>query len=283
MLSSSCPAGRVRRLAVVLLAVSAAHCAETPTSPSTPGAVLSRGSAPQGGTPPPAGDPLPPVAAVGATNFVAFGDSITYGTLSSFDGAFLFDPCPGCSYPELLDQRLENAFGVQNFTVWNAGLPGEWAAQAVSSGRLSQTMAARRPQGLLLLEGINDLNNGRSVSDVVGSLQQMIDIARLYNATVLVATMYQTCRSESPTGQVRENSADRIVPFNNALTAMASGRQNVYVVNVYGAFGNNCGPTGGVNLLGGDGLHPTASGFARLAETFDAAIRTYFPVRGSYQ
>jgi lysophospholipase L1-like esterase len=223
------------------------------------------------------------VNAVGATRFLAFGDSITFGTPSSFDPAFFFDPLPGSPYPAQLHNLLESSFPLQNFTVGNFGQPGEQAGQAVSSGRFNSTMAAQRPPGLLLLEGINDLNSGRSIGEVVGSLQQMVEIARLYNATVLISTMFQTCVSVSPEGVVRQNSADRIVAFNNALTAMAAGRQNVYVVNLYGAFGNNCGPDGGVNLLGADGLHPTVNGYAVMASTFGQAISTRFPVSGSFQ
>jgi lysophospholipase L1-like esterase len=274
--------GGARFVGAVLMAMTAATCANTPTSPSTPAAVASKGSVPQGGEPAP--DPLPGVQAVGATSFLAFGDSITFGTLSSFDGAFLFDPPPGTSYPSQLDGVLESSYPVQDFTVVNEGSPGEQAVNAVASGRFAQRMAAVRPQGLLLLEGINDLNGGRSIGEAVGALQQMIEIARLYNTTVLVATMFQTCLSTQPgTGQVRENSSDKIQAFNGAINAMAAGRQNVYVVNLYSAFGDNCGPEGGVNLLGGDGLHPSASGYARIASTFAAAIGARFPVRGSFQ
>lgn len=270
-------------LCLVVLAGVAAGCAQTPTSPSTSAAVLSRGSVPQAGPEAP-GDSLGPVNAVGATHFVAFGDSITSGVTSSFDGSFLFDPGPTNSYPYQLAGLLEANFTAQNFDIDNYGQAGEWAAQALSSNRFVQMLAAQRPPGLLLLEGINDLNNDRPVSEVVGSLQQMVELARLYNATVLLGNMFQTCRSVNPvTGQVRPNSADKIAAFNNALAAMAAGRQNVYVVDVYGAFGNNCGTNGGVNLLGADGLHPTASGYVVMATTFGLAIRDRFPVRGSFQ
>jgi lysophospholipase L1-like esterase len=64
---------------------------------------------------------------------------------------------------------------------------------------------------------------------------------------------------------------------------MAAGRQNVYVVDLYAVFGNNCGPDGGVNLLGGDGLHPSPNGYSVMTSTFAAAIRDRFAVRGSLQ
>jgi lysophospholipase L1-like esterase len=267
----------------VILAAVAAGCADTPTAPSASGAVSSRGVAPQGGTPEPPGDSLGLVNALGATNYLAFGDSITWGVTSSFDGTFLFDPPPGTGYPEQLDGLLEAQFTTQDFVVANLGAPGEWAVQALSTGRFLQELSSRRPQGLLLLEGINDMNNGRSVSQVVGSLQQMVELARLYNATVLLANMFQTCESTDGNGVVRPNSNTLIVPFNSALSAMAAGRQNVYIVDLYGAFGNNCGPSGGFGLLGGDGLHPSGSGYSVMASRFRDAIRTHFAVRGSFQ
>lgn len=245
--------------------------------------MAARGGVPLGGDPPPR-DSLGPINAVGATRFVAYGDSITFGVVSSFDGGLLFDPPPGYAYPGLLDGLLEAAFPSQDFTVANEGLPGEEAAHALSTGRFASVMAARRPQGLLLLEGINDLNNGVSVSAVVASLQQMVDIARVYNSTVLIGAMFQTCESTDPnTGRMRLNSTDKIVAFNAAIRSMVAGRQNVYLVDLYARFGNNCGSNGGTGLLGGDGLHPSPNGYSAMAGAFGAAIRDRFPVRGSFQ
>ncbi|MGE0814145.1 MAG: SGNH/GDSL hydrolase family protein [Vicinamibacterales bacterium] len=230
---------------------------------------------------------LGPVQGLGATRFMAFGDSITCGVVSSFDWPMLFVPSncsePVFSYPRQLRGMLAGRFPTQTFTVANEGSPGEWALNALTSGRFLQAVGSQRPQGLILLEGINDLNNGRSISGTVDALRQMIDIAGLYNTTVLVSTMYQTCVASFPDGSVRQNSADKIRAFNAAIVSMASGRLNVYVVDLYGAFGNNCGPDGGINLLGGDGLHPTSSGYGRMATTFEAALRTVFAVGGSFQ
>ncbi len=163
---SSLPGG-ARLLAAVLVAVAAARCAQTPTSPSATGATLTRGAVPQDGEPTP-GDSLGTVNALGATRFMAYGDSITFGTPSSFDEGFFFDPLPGSPYPTQLDNLLESSFPSQDFTIVNEGNPGELAANALASGRFAQRLAAVRPQGLLLLEGINDLNSGRSIGDVVG-------------------------------------------------------------------------------------------------------------------
>ncbi|MEP7116067.1 MAG: SGNH/GDSL hydrolase family protein [Acidobacteriota bacterium] len=274
----------LRSTAVLLvLALAAGACSQAPSSPTAPSSVLSRGAAPQTG-PPVAGDTLPSPTALGANRFMAFGDSITYGTTSSFDGAFLFDAGATTSYPAQLQSELRASFPTQNVSVENRGVPGDEAIRAVSSGRFAQAMATFRPQGLILLEGINDLNNGESVNSVVTALGQMIDIARLYNTTVLVSTMFQTCESTDPnTGRVRLNATNLIVPFNSAIRGMAAGRQNVYVVDIYGVMGNNCGPDGGFGLLGGDGLHPSVNGYSVMASTYASALRLRFPVAGSFQ
>ncbi len=43
--------------------------------------------------------------------------------------------------------------------------------------------------------------------------------------------------------------------------------EGVPLVDVYGAFGND------LTLIGADGLHPNAQGYAKIADTFFAAIR----------
>ncbi|MEZ5289932.1 MAG: SGNH/GDSL hydrolase family protein [Vicinamibacterales bacterium] len=249
--------------------------------------MLTRAATPQVGGPPPTVS-LGPVQALGATRFMAFGDSITCGVISSFNDPMLFVPSncnePVFSYPRQLRGVLTNSFPTQAFTVANEGSPGEWALNALNTGRFLQAVGSQRPQGLILLEGINDLNNGRSISGTVDALRQMIDIAGLYNTTVLVSTMFQTCVASFPDGSIRQNSSDKITAFNSAIVNMAAGRQNVYVVDLYGAFGTgNCDASGGINLLGHDGLHPTSSGYARMATTFTSALTNVFAVRGSYQ
>lgn len=280
----------VRFAAVLVLGAAAARCAGRPESPSGPSPTLGVGSTTQSGTPVPPPDPLPPTSALGATRFLAFGDSITCGVPGAFPMLDLAFDDPNCvlpsgspQYPQMARTLLQNATPSQTIVLDNEGRPGEEAAFAY--GRFSALMAARRPQGVLLLEGINDLNSGRSVSATVAALSQMIDLARVYNATVLVATMFQTCHSENPyTGRVRTNSTDQIVPFNSALRAAVAGRLNVYVVDVYGSFGTgNCLSDRGTNFVGEDGLHPSASGYSRLASTFAQAVRDRFVVAGSFQ
>lgn len=282
-------AARVSLPLVAAVTALAVGCGGAVTAPTAPSAVLSLGAAPQTGAPAPAADPLPGVSALGATTFLAFGDSITCGVPGAFsqnDIAFdaaLDSTCTYTGYPETLQSLLGQASPTQAFTVWNEGRPGEEAALAYS--RLSTNLAARRPQVVLLLEGVNDLNSGRSIPSIVSALQQMVELSRAYNATVFVGTMFQTCYSVNPyTGRVRTNSTDRIVPFNNAVRAMVAGRLNVYLADIYGAFGTgNCGVDKGINRVGEDGLHPSPSGYATIATTFGLAARDALAIRGSVQ
>ena len=288
----------LRILVLITVAALAAACSAQQASPTAPSATLTVGAA-QTGPPVPAADPLPPVPALGATRYLAFGDSITCGVPGAFprapaDLAFDDPTCqlqPGSpQYPQILRGLLQSASPSQSFTVDNQGRPGEEARVAFS--RFSSLVAAQRPQVVLLFEGINDLNNpdlypntGQRITAAVSALQQMVELARVYNATVMVATMFQTCYSVNPyTGRVRTNSTDLIVPFNAALRSMTAGRLNVYVVDVYAAFGtNNCGVEQGINLVGEDGLHPSPAGYNAIASAFGAAIRDTLAVRGSYQ
>lgn len=274
------PARRAGRWLVAALVPTLAlvACSATPTSPSSqapgPGSFIVGAASDQPPAVPSALVPTPPQA-LGATKFLAFGDSITYGVLSSFDGAFLILDEPG-SYPTLLRSMLTQDHAPQSFTVVNMGFPGETAREGVD--RLPGVLAFHRPQVVMLLEGINDLNFGVPLNQVAGNVLSLVQTARLFNCTVLVATMPQTYYSVDPAdGRIRENSADKIVPFNNEVRQLVSGLQNVYIVDVYAAFGNNR------SLMGGDGLHPTSAGYQLMAQVFHQAISSVFPVRGSVQ
>ena len=265
---------RTAHAALFAAAVTAGACSTTPTSPSSSAAAVEVGAATQETPSLPTVIIPTPNQALGATRFVAFGDSITYGTLSSFDGVFLSN-VPG-SYPSVLASWLIQAHAPQSFVVLNEGSPGETARNGID--RLPGVLSTHRPQVLLLLEGINDMNvNDATPAQVASNVQYMVQIARLYNCTVLVATMPQTYPSTYPDGSERTQSAAKIVPFNNEVRRLLAGAQNVHIVDVYTAFGSNR------SLMGNDGLHPTAAGYQRMAQEFLQVIRQVFPVRGSLQ
>jgi lysophospholipase L1-like esterase len=277
-------------LAAVILTFTVA-CASSPTAPSPTSSTGPNGqttdpssSNTQDETAPDGSAPAPPSATtgpLGATRFLAIGDSITFGTLSQFDVpvAGVCSPAdpPGYAYPNVLHTWLNQSHGPQGFLVQNCGVPGEGTNGGLA--RLQTLLTQFRPQGLLLLEGINDLNIGSSIGQVVTNLETMVEIARLHNVTVFVANMFQTYPSDSPEpeNRHRENSHTQIAAFNSAIAQMVSGRQNVYLVDLYHAFGNNR------SFVGNDGLHPTEDGFERMALWFRATIEQVFAVRAGFQ
>ncbi len=256
-----------------------AACTTTPTSPSQTSAATEMAALQQLAVPVPAGIVAPTPTALGASRFVAFGDSITQGTQSSYDGRVLYDALPG-AYPERLQLGLNTYHAPQRFTVINRGIGGEGVADG-GIRRIRSVLDIDRPQALLLLEGINDLHNETPISDTVGALQSVIDISLQRNVPVLIATMFQTYPTVRPGGEERTNAADLVPEFNRRIRQLVAARQalrqNVTLVDIEAAFGNNRG------LVGGDGLHPNPDGYDRLASEFLRAVQRTFPIRGSFQ
>src|SRR5262245_23918102 len=263
---------------VLTLAVLAAGCSQSPTAPT---AVLpgERGSLSQAA--PPVSDgatnspssAIDPPRALGVARFVAFGDSITFGVMSSSDGSYLYAAANG-GYVEQLEGDLNLLHQPQRFSVTNDGLPGELATNAVP--RFRSMLTSRRPEGVLLLEGINDLSNEVSPLATVNALRQMLDAAAQMGVPVAIATMYQTYEAVHSDGSVRENGADSVPVFNAAVRALARGRLNVALVDLEPLMGNR-------RFVGGDGLHPTEAGFDVMASAFRRVIEAAYPVRGSFQ
>jgi lysophospholipase L1-like esterase len=265
-----------RRALSTFVLASAVACSAAPTGPSplNGGAVVA--DVAQETPPAPPLDPLPGPRAIGVTRFVAFGDSITYGTLSGFDPSFLFDD-PAGSYVNRAGTTLRQRFSAQSaaITFVNEGVPGEQARQGRQ--RIQSVILANRPGAILLLEGVNDMTFGFGAQDTALAVTDIIRVALQFNVPVLLGLMPQTYSAVYPNGEIRSQAADKIVAFNQALRSFVAGVPNVHVVDLYAAFGNNR------SLIGNDGLHPTSAGYDVMANAFVQAIERAFPVRGSAQ
>jgi lysophospholipase L1-like esterase len=263
------------RLACLALSAAAlvSGCGQTPTAPTAVVPAVTVGVVPQTSTPLPPRDSINPPRAVGVTRFVAFGDSITWGALSAWDPRFFMADIDG-GYVERLQVALNTYHAPQVFTLFNEGLPGEWASDGGTLTRFRRQLTERRPGAVLLLEGINDLNNGASPQVVAAGLQRMLDAAAAVGVPVLIATMYQTYETTDPDGNVRPNGAAQVPALNREIRRIATGRLNVYVVDLEGAIGRH--------LVGADGIHLERAGFDVMATKFLAAIEAAFPVRGSF-
>ena len=195
-----------------------------------------------------------PPPQISLTRFMAFGDSITAGVGTT-----------GPAYPSLLATELSDRYTAQQIVMFNEGRAGEFVA-ITGEDRIKKVIAIDTPQVVLILEGVNDLNAyGESdIPTIVFNLQRMVRSAQDAGATPFLATLLPQ-RAGAP----KAYGADLIVPANAAIKTI----QGAILVDLYAAFGGDAG-----TLIGPDGLHPNASGYQKIADTFFDAIRSRFEV-----
>jgi lysophospholipase L1-like esterase len=215
---------------------------------------------------------LPPKLTM--TRFLAFGDSITWGEDGSNSptqntvGAIRVRPRvqlrASDTYPGALQAELAAWYTLQSPQVRNAGNPGEAVTDPTTFPRFTSYTLSGQYDALLLMEGANDLANQDNPA-VIAGLGLMIDNAksrgmRTFLATIPPENANGCCPSDRGTHST-------LVPgFNDQVKFLAAAK-GVSLVDVYQAFG------GDLSLIGPDGLHPTASGYHLIADTFFGVIK----------
>jgi lysophospholipase L1-like esterase len=237
----------------VIVALLAVGCRETPVTPT----------------------PALRIPTLEAVRFVAFGDSITYGSVSSCEGVppRVFDlkrdlplllravDVPA-SYPTKLQALLADRYNSQSPVVLNEGRPLEIVQDGLK--RLAGVIALDAPQALLLQEGVNNVNgnNPAESTTVANGLRAMVSYARSRGIQVFLATLLP-----QRTGACRAYAPSLIAPTNDLIRSVAVD-EGATLVDLYRMF------VGMENtLLGIDGLHPSESGYEKMAQTFFDAIR----------
>jgi lysophospholipase L1-like esterase len=217
---------------------------------------------------------------LGRTIFLAFGDSMTAGEITTPVGTglgadgfpnFRQVVVPAESYPTRLLTLMRTRYFTQasQFVVTNAGLPREWAVDGAR--RLPGVLASTNPQVLLLLAGANDIEALRTpaaVTDGLNGLLTMVRTARQRGIAVFVGTLPPV----RPGGRLSLPTA-LVQTFNDGIRARAAS-EGAVLVDLHAAMAANV-----TTLIGLDGLHPTEAGYQRMAETFFAAIRTTYEGR----
>jgi acyl-CoA thioesterase I len=248
-----------------LTAISTGGCSETPTEP----APIGEPQPPPAPAPPPTPDPPPPPPRLGVTRILAFGDSMTEGTTSAPLSLWTFSLDAGAprSYPFKLQSMMTARYTDQTIAVFNAGFAGRRAAEDLDRFRSAVSEAA--PNVILLLEGANDLNaplRDDSVNDridhTVGSLEDMVKSATRQQIPVLLATL----PPQRPGGP-KAHAAEFLARYNAELKEMAV-KKGATIVDVHAQFP--------MSEVGQDGLHPTESGYQRLAEIWMDALKARY-------
>jgi lysophospholipase L1-like esterase len=193
-----------------------------------------------------------PAAERDPNQYVAFGDSITWG------GGFY-------GYPPRLAALLVQKYGAG--TVWNAGVGGEGTADGLA--RIDAVLAGTNSKYLLLMEGTNDASNLTVSLDTVDfNLREMCRRAIAAGWTPLLATI--TPRSDWVWDTVLYRS--RIYDLNARIQKAADDLQ-ITLVDAFTAFIDYPASQGGYPALLIDGLHPNSLGYDLLAETWFAAVK----------
>jgi lysophospholipase L1-like esterase len=246
---SSAGRARFRWGAVTAIAIALSTACSHPTSPS----------------PSPAANPR-----LSRSRFLAFGDSTTAGEVtvpitSLTPGVFVSPQIviSDASYPTLLGSQLASRYASQNpgLIVVNAGRSGEHVVDALP--RFIQSYETERPEVVLLLDGYNDLlNRGlNGVDGAAAAIKAIVVDARGRGARVFLATM-----TPSRPDRQRTISSAAILAYNDRMRSIAAAERLV-LVDLYAAL-----LAGADSFVGVDGLHPTESGYRRIAETFFAAV-----------
>ena len=167
--------------------------------------------------------------------YVAFGDSITYGSGVS----------AGDSYPTKLAAMMMR-------TVINEGYPG--AESFVGAALVQDILNAYQPGFLLILFGVNDLIMGYGEDEAIDNLRYICQAA-INNKTIPVIATLTPVAGEH---HIWANGVDRL----NVLIRQLAVDMNVALVDLDAAF--NWNP----DYLQEDGLHPNVQGYNLMAITF---------------
>lgn len=210
--------------------------------------------------------PTPKVPRISRTRFLAFGDSITAGEVTSpvagSGGIGKLVVVPTASYPAVLQNQLAATYTAQVSTirVTNAGVSNEPILDGVP--RFAQLFPTSGAEVVLLQDGVNNLNFvGPDTS--TGLMRIMVQQAKTGGAKVYVGSMIPTVP-----GRPRATIAPAaLVTYNNVLQLMCT-QEGVTYVDLY-----NPMLTDAATLIGSDGLHPTEVGYRRIADLFFAAVK----------
>ena len=199
------------------------------------------------------------IPVIGATSFLAFGDSLTNGEVSLNVNVLAVDR--SVAYPTVLAQRLQARYTSQTITVVNAGVSGESAAKG--EDRLPDEIDHYHPEVLLLLQGVIDLTQqGAAGIDVVtDALRNDIRNAKAMGVKHIFLS---TLLPQKP--GTNSQAMPFIEEMNDVIEELAR-RENVILVDSYAAIAGN-----EATLVGRDGLHLTPAGYEVLAGAFYDAI-----------
>ena len=196
-----------------------------------------------------------------AITIVALGDSTTAGT-PQFKSPIEAPPDG--------DGNRESQFAYwlmqrhPGWTVLNRGVNGERTDQIAA--RFDRDVIAARPAVVIILAGVNDVYQGRSVEYVTSQLRAMYERAAAAGIPVVAGSIvpYNTATGEQ-NARMRE--------INAWIAAEAARDARIEFADTRAA----AAAPGQPDRLSGspDGLHPDVAGYRRMAESLEPALRKW--------
>jgi lysophospholipase L1-like esterase len=154
--------------------------------------------------------------------------------------------------------------------VLNRGVNGERTDQIAA--RFDRDVVAARPAVVIILAGVNDVYQGRSVAEVIRQLRAMYDRASAAGIPVVAGSIvpYNTATAEQ-NARMRE--------INAWVAAEAARDTNIEFADTRAA----AAAPGKPDMLSGspDGLHPDVAGYRKMAEALEPAILRTLEKMGS--
>jgi acyl-CoA thioesterase I len=193
-----------------------------------------------------------PIGANVASTYMAFGDSITWGTGSSDE----------TGYRLLLEQRLRAHFAAG--TVVNQGVPGGRSDRGAE--RIAEALQLIRPAYTLTLYGTNDWNDARCHADepcfTVESLRSVVRQTWAASSLPILATIPPV--NPSLNSPLRNSWVDET----NAKIRLMAAEENTVVADIHAAFWAHPPIEG----LFSDHIHPNDAGYLIMANELFRAI-----------
>ena len=185
--------------------------------------------------------------------YIAFGDSITYGVLSR-------TWFPDKGYVPRLEHLLRSHFSAPK--VLNRGVPGEQTLEGLA--RIETVLTQDKSKHLFLMEGTNDMTGGIPSETAAFNIEEMIKKCIQFDVYPLIATII-------PRSDILWNLGirDRTLLFNKLLEKIVPA-YSLPLVDQYGTFMDY--PDGYLSLFS-DGAHPNELGYELMAEAWFESIK----------
>lgn len=217
---------------------------------------------------------------IATTRFLAFGDSLTEGENGRPLPSLRFLDLTN-RYTTVLQEFFDRRIPGQQITVISAGVSGEKVTDSKTDPRLKEEIARHRPQVLLLLHGINDINAGITSEAVSNALRDHVRTAldrgvQYVFVSTLLPTAREACTSpeqRAPPCRALDTPPGQPADVNQRIRSMVPG-MGAELVDPYEEFVANR-----LTYFDVDGLHLRPEGNRALATAFWDRIVAVIPAR----